>query len=50
MDIGENKAFVVGFSGGDCAGKKQMLNYLFQQGEDGVWKLRDTNESVCIIH
>lgn len=31
MDIKDYKAFIVGFCGGDCAGKKEMINYLFEE-------------------
>ena len=36
------KSFVVGFCGGDCAGKKEMVNYLFRQEKNGDWYFQDS--------
>lgn len=43
------KTFVVGISGGDCAGKREMTQYMFDKTEDG-WSIKDTNEPVTILH
>jgi hypothetical protein len=43
------KTFVLGISGGDCAGKREMIQYMFdQEGED--WFIRDSGEPVTILH
>ena len=39
------KAYVVGLCGGDCAGKKEMINYLFQTSESSQNKWYMQNSS-----
>ena len=47
----ENVHYVLGISGGDCAGKKELINYMFL-GEDGEWMIKDSKEKepVTVIH
>lgn len=33
----EHVHYVLGISGGDCAGKKQLINYMFNIDENGFW-------------
>jgi hypothetical protein len=35
------KTFVLGISGGDCAGKREMIQYMFDQDGDD-WIIRDS--------
>ncbi len=36
----DNVHYVLGICGGDCAGKKELINYMFLS-EDGEWSLKD---------
>jgi len=40
---------VLGISGGDCAGKREMIQYMFDQ-EGGNWIIKDSGEPVTILH
>ena len=47
----------MGISGGDCAGKKQLINFMFdkvevKKGDDmyWTWKMPETGESVAVLH
>jgi hypothetical protein len=42
------KTFVLGISGGDCAGKNEMLQYMFDRSEDG-WTMKDSHEPLAIL-
>lgn len=42
------KTFVIGISGGDCAGKREMIYYMFDQ-KDGKWFFKNTKEEVTIL-
>lgn len=43
------KAFVLGLSGGDCAGKREIIQFMFERrGEE--WIIRETQEPVAILH
>ena len=43
------RTFVLGISGGDCAGKKEMTQYMFDRKND-KWIMKETGEEVTIIH
>lgn len=43
------KTFVMGICGGDCAGKKEMIHYMFKNKEE-EWAIRETGEPVAILH
>ncbi len=43
------KTFVFGISGGDCAGKRQMIQYMFDKKGD-KWVIKGSDEPVTIIH
>lgn len=48
--VNENcKTFVMGICGGDCAGKKEMIHYMFKNKEE-EWAIRETGEPVAILH
>lgn len=34
--------YVIGICGGDCAGKKELINYMFTSDQDGVWLGNDS--------
>ena len=38
----EYKTFVVGICGGDCAGKREMIQYMFENINETEWKVRET--------
>ena len=42
------KTFVLGISGGDCAGKNEMIQYMFDRRAD-KWFMKDTKEEVTIL-
>lgn len=47
--IEDCKTFVAGISGGDCAGKREMIQYMFdKRGED--WFIKESGEPVTILH
>jgi uridine kinase len=39
----------MGICGGDCAGKKEMIHYMFKN-EKGDWAIRESGEPVAILH
>lgn len=43
------KTFVLGICGGDCAGKKEMIHYMFKKNLE-EWAMRETGEHVAILH
>ena len=43
------QTFVLGISGGDCSGKKELIQYMFDKNEDG-WFFKGTKEPVSILH
>ena len=43
------RTFVLGISGGDCAGKKEMIQYMFDRGPEG-WVVKGSGEAVTILH
>jgi hypothetical protein len=47
----------MGISGGDCAGKKELINFMFDKVENKeedcehwTWKMIETGESVAVLH
>lgn len=43
------KTFILGISGGDCAGKREMIQYMFdKEGEN--WIIKDSKEPIAILH
>ena len=43
------KTFVLGISGGDCSGKKELIQYMFDKNDDG-WFFQGSTEPVTILH
>jgi hypothetical protein len=48
FSIDNCKTFVLGISGGDCAGKREMTHYMFDKKGDS-WSIKDSNEPVTIL-
>ena len=44
-----SNAFVLGISGGDCAGKKELIQYMFKE-KNGEFFMKDSDERVTLIH
>ena len=40
-----SNAFVLGISGGDCAGKKELIQYMFKE-KNGEFFMKDSDERV----
>lgn len=44
-----SNAFVLGISGGDCAGKKELIQYMLNE-KDGEFFVKSSDEPVTLIH